>query len=320
MVLVGTVLSMVAAGIFFISLSYIVDAFMKTTILKERRFRNVGITGTEFLDYFESITLDLVKKDRPSITSYLGHPIRVSAIHDCFNDFMFVKSQKGSLVRTKSVVAILTKDVTPVPVHSHNDYWRQLPLFDAIAHGAVSVEADVWNIRIPQKGKKYGELDNSQEYSLAVGHNDNYLDHEYLNLESLYTAPLLNMLNEVNVEHDGNGKKNGIFFDAPEQTLFFYIDFKSDYNKLTYRLLMEKYLQGLREKEYLTYYDLEQDKIVWNQVTVILTGNYPKDLGVLDGGQDKRGYFKDAKRYVFLDALMHDLSSSVIDNSTSRCV
>jgi hypothetical protein len=30
--------------------------------------------------------------------------------------------------------------------HSHNDYWRDVPFYSAIASGAISVESDVWLI------------------------------------------------------------------------------------------------------------------------------------------------------------------------------
>ena len=37
----------------------------------------------------------------------------------------------------------ITKDVTPIPCHSHNDYWRRVPLYDALRWGCTGVEADV---------------------------------------------------------------------------------------------------------------------------------------------------------------------------------
>jgi hypothetical protein len=30
------------------------------------------------------------------------------------------------------------------PIHSHNDYWRDVPFYSALSVGAFSVEADVW--------------------------------------------------------------------------------------------------------------------------------------------------------------------------------
>jgi hypothetical protein len=37
----------------------------------------------------------------------------------------------------------LTRGIIPKPVHSHNDYWRDVPFYTALSYGAVSVEADV---------------------------------------------------------------------------------------------------------------------------------------------------------------------------------
>lgn len=38
-------------------------------------------------------------------------------------------------------------------IHSHNDYWRDVPLFSALSHGVTSVEADVW--LNPKDGRLY---------------------------------------------------------------------------------------------------------------------------------------------------------------------
>lgn len=37
-----------------------------------------------------------------------------------------------------------TRDVLPIRCHSHNDYVRRVPFFDAIHWGCTGVEADVW--------------------------------------------------------------------------------------------------------------------------------------------------------------------------------
>lgn len=29
-------------------------------------------------------------------------------------------------------------------IHSHNDYWRDTPVYTALSHGVLSIEADVW--------------------------------------------------------------------------------------------------------------------------------------------------------------------------------
>lgn len=40
-----------------------------------------------------------------------------------------------------------TRDIIPIRCHSHNDYWRKVPLFSAIRAGCISVEADVWHFK-----------------------------------------------------------------------------------------------------------------------------------------------------------------------------
>ncbi|KAL9010763.1 MAG: hypothetical protein Q9173_004342, partial [Seirophora scorigena] len=37
-----------------------------------------------------------------------------------------------------------SRDVQPIACHSHNDYWRRVPLYDALAAGCTGVEADIW--------------------------------------------------------------------------------------------------------------------------------------------------------------------------------
>ncbi|GLB36231.1 hypothetical protein LshimejAT787_0305190 [Lyophyllum shimeji] len=38
----------------------------------------------------------------------------------------------------------LTQGIVPKQIHSHNDYWRDVPLLTALSFGVASVEADVW--------------------------------------------------------------------------------------------------------------------------------------------------------------------------------
>ena len=72
-----------------------------------------------------------------------------------------------------------TRNVQPIPCHSHNDYWRRVPLFDAIHAGCVSVEADVWLFK--------------DRDELYVGHGTASLTHERT-FASLYINPLVELL------------------------------------------------------------------------------------------------------------------------------
>ena len=75
-----------------------------------------------------------------------------------------------------------TRDILPIPCHSHNDYWRRIPLFEAIHHGCTSVEADVWLLK--------GHED------LLVGHSRTSLTSQRTFI-SLYVSPLVELLNKM---------------------------------------------------------------------------------------------------------------------------
>lgn len=74
-----------------------------------------------------------------------------------------------------------TRHVYPVRCHSHNDYWRTVPLIEAIAAGCPSVEAAVW----------YRDDD------LYVGHREFEL-RANRTLRSLYIDPLIDIIESQN--------------------------------------------------------------------------------------------------------------------------
>lgn len=74
-----------------------------------------------------------------------------------------------------------TDGVTPIPCHSHNDYWRAVSLFDALHVGCTSVEADIW---LPQE-------ENGTE--LLVGHKKASLREERT-LREMYVGPIERLL------------------------------------------------------------------------------------------------------------------------------
>lgn len=76
----------------------------------------------------------------------------------------------------------LTQHVNPIPCHSHNDYWRRSPFYDAIRAGCTSVEADIWLV--------------SGETELLVGHDAASLDKDKT-LNSLYMNPIVDLLDKT---------------------------------------------------------------------------------------------------------------------------
>ncbi|QLQ79392.1 hypothetical protein HG537_0C00390 [Torulaspora globosa] len=258
---------------------------------------NLGVSGSELLRLFRKHLVKVVERRGGD------EPARVSPYYDSFTEYLFQNGEGAGCSPHRSVVAKLTSGVQPIPVHSHNDYWRSLPLFEAIAYGASSVEADVWIVP---------DVERAGEKALAVAHSRTYVDPVYRTLDSLYTTPLLRMLDQVNCDETGDA--NGVFFDSPETTLYLFIDFKSADRGLIYQLLMEKYLKPIIDKDYLTYFDMQQGKFVWRQITVVFTGDFPNDLGVIDRDL-KRGYFGDGKRYVTLESNIMDQSLTIRNTS-----
>ncbi|PIA81335.1 Altered inheritance of mitochondria protein 6 [Cercospora beticola] len=159
-----------------------------------------------------------------------------------------------------------TENTTPIPCHSHNDYWRNKPLFDAIHAGCTSVEADIW-------------LDESNE-ALQVGHFHKELS-QNRTLQKLYIEPLLGLLDRQNPADDNT--TSGIFPMAPNQTLTLLLDFKTDPSALLAHVIDE--LEYLREQGFLSY--CQDDRFVEGAVTVVATGDIPPSLFSQDSAHNR---------------------------------
>ncbi|KAK0668839.1 hypothetical protein QBC41DRAFT_356263 [Cercophora samala] len=150
------------------------------------------------------------------------------------------------------------RDITPLPCHSHNDYWRRVPLFDALYAGCTGVEADVW-------------LFNNE---LLVGHDLASLQANRT-FESLYVNPIVNILEKQNPKTPYyNGTLNGVFDVDPSQTLILLIDLKTSGHETWPHVL--KQLDPLRERGWLSFY--QDGEFHPRPVTVVGTGNTPFDL------------------------------------------
>lgn len=173
------------------------------------------------------------------------------------------------------------KNVLPIACHSHNDYWRSIPLYSALGSGCISVEADVW-----LKGEQ-----------LLVGHTSWSLDDQYT-LENMYLGPLLEILDVVN-GNDGEKDErkhyqHGVFYMDPGQTLTLLIDFKSD--GIETWPFIKKALEPLSSRSLLTHWNGTHR--VLRPITVVASGNAPFHL--INASSDYRDVFFDAP----LDALV----------------
>lgn len=101
------------------------------------------------------------------------------------------------------------RKVKPVAVHSHNDYTRRIPLWEALGSGCISVEADV-------------ALHMSD---LLVGHTRRSLERQN-SLSAMYLEPLQRLFDMRDAKVSEPSWRGG--FDAvPQETLVLLIDFKS---------------------------------------------------------------------------------------------
>ncbi|KAH6643375.1 PLC-like phosphodiesterase [Truncatella angustata] len=166
----------------------------------------------------------------------------------------------------------LTQGIIPKAVHSHNDYWRPVPFYSALAIGAVSIEADVW----------------LYDGTLYVGHEQSALT-KSRTFDSLYVQPILDVLHHENPNSSfvSGATKNGVYDTSSSQTLYLFVDLKTD-GATTWPAVI-KALAPLRNAGYLTTYN--GTAVVSGPVTVIGTGNTP--LNQVQG-VSPRDYFWDA--------------------------
>jgi hypothetical protein len=181
----------------------------------------------------------------------------------------------------------ITNRVTPIPCHSHNDYWRPVPLYDALRWGCTGVEADVW-------------LQPSSE--LFVGHSRHALTPTRTFL-SMYVDPLVAMLDHRNANSPPS-TNNGVFDLSPEQTLVLLVDFKTDGHALF--PIVSEHLKALREKNYLSYFN--GNKTIEGPITVVATGNAPFDLITANA----------TYRDIFFDAPLDRMTSSPSSKSNAK--
>ncbi|KAM9926899.1 hypothetical protein OXX59_002891 [Metschnikowia pulcherrima] len=206
-----------------------------------------------------------------------------------------------------STIESLTRDVHLKPIHSHNDYWRKRPFFDALSYGCTSIEGDVWNFH-----KDYTVTDTVTESTsrfirdqVYVGHNQVHLKSENT-LEALYLTPLYRMLESANKRYSEPimsmpSKKFGVFFDSPESTLNLWLDLKTE-GVETY-LALKQHLKMFMDKGYLAYYNVSEASFVDGPVAITLTGDVPWTfLEEEEKSVDSRQVFLDCPLEQFIGA------------------
>ncbi|KAH7314251.1 hypothetical protein BKA65DRAFT_529986 [Rhexocercosporidium sp. MPI-PUGE-AT-0058] len=197
-----------------------------------------------------------------------------------------------------------TRDIIPLPCHSHNDYWRHIPLLDAVSAGCASVEADIW--------VSTGRFGVSNSTELYVGHSRGSLRLERT-FQSLYIDPLTYILDQTNaimtssLANTSTESIHGIFETNPNATMVLLVDFKESPKNTNIWDLFQNQLQQLREKQYLTYWNATRNERVMGPITVVVTGEASFDLvnnSTTNPHQD-----------VFLDAPLLELEDDATSSS-----
>lgn len=178
-------------------------------------------------------------------------------------------------------------DVYPVPCHSHNDYWRRVPLFQALSVGCMGVEADLW-------------LDQNAT-DIFVGHSKRALRPDRT-LQSLYLEPLATILSHQNSPAEVTTVNasvgiNGVFDARPDVSIVLLLDLKTNGTALW--PVIQRQLAPLRKMGWLTFWDGGVQRLVSRPVTVVVTGNAPFDLVVANS----------THRDIFYDAPLEDVQN-----------
>jgi hypothetical protein len=163
-------------------------------------------------------------------------------------------------------------NATPVPVHSHNDEQRRIPLFEALASGCISVEADVHLAR--------GDL--------LIGHSARGLSKDRT-LRNMYLDPLHRMLVNQNALMSDHESPRGIFTRDPSRSVVLLVDLKSAEPEAFAELYNQ--LQPLRDLDYLTYWN-GTDRVT-RPLTIVATGKTDFE-SVTALSKDHRDIFWDA--------------------------
>lgn len=133
-----------------------------------------------------------------------------------------------------------------IPAHSHNDYYRDNPLFEALAVGASSIEVDVF----PVDGR------------LMVAH-DRHEIRAHRTIEAMYLDPLRRRFERFGSVYSGQ---------RSTEPVILLVDFKGD--GVESLGLLEDALEPLRP----WLYRVEEGVMIEGQLSVIVSGRSPRAL------------------------------------------
>ncbi|GAA5906823.1 hypothetical protein JCM6882_006839 [Rhodosporidiobolus microsporus] len=178
-------------------------------------------------------------------------------------------------------------------LHSHNDYWRDTPVYTALSRGVLSIEADVWlnpkdgvlyvshNVASLTRARTFKHLYVDQLVDILERSN---LHDEEANFfaETDYFSPE----NEREVRRPWTG-----FYEGNLTPIQLLIDLKTRGNETYHAVLNE--LAPLRQRNWLTRWN--GTHVVQGPVQVLLTGNgINADVRAQVAAQTERDVFLDA--------------------------
>jgi hypothetical protein len=164
---------------------------------------------------------------------------------------------------------------TPLPNgFAHNDYRHKHPLYDALDNGFTNIEADIF----------------LKENKLIVAHVFPYFKGKRT-LETLYLKPL----------SDRIANNNGKVYTNYNSPVILMIDIKTGAAK-TYEAL-----KPLLEKYRSILSGMENGKMVYRAVTVVLSGHKP--CGLIENEQDRLAFIDEDLRKVSRDSSINNVFS-----------
>lgn len=151
---------------------------------------------------------------------------------------------------------------TSIPCHSHNDYWREEPLFSALAAGCIGVEADIWPYRD----------------DLYIAHTRGNMKPGFT-LKSIYIDPLRLLLQDRNCAvTDAQCNSRGLYEGEPLQTIVLLIDIKA--NPLMAWPILAKQLEPLRRQGWLS--TIQDGQLKTGPITIVISGRVLHASNILE--------------------------------------
>ncbi|KAF2089923.1 hypothetical protein K490DRAFT_62800 [Saccharata proteae CBS 121410] len=223
-----------------------------------------------------------------ALISHLRPPTPLNGLHAIVTNWR--EPTSPTALNTTSLWAPeFSRDIVPRPIHSHNDYWRRVPLYLALLNGASSIEADIWQ--------------HADTSDLLVGHTASAL-RPARTLNTLYLSPLMEILTRQNAAANTNINTTttaptvvGVFDTSPTHPLVLLLDVKTP-GPATWPLILS-HLAPLHAANYLTRWN--GTTLIPGPITVVGSGNTPFELlNSAEFGRD---------RFVFFDAPLGELGT-----------